>query len=178
MSDKPCVLAELKRRNVYKVAITYAVVAWLLIQAASILLPTFEAPTWVMKAFVVFLALGFVISVMISWAFEATPEGLKRTEDVPPDAVLPTWSPRKFATFIVAVAVIEAGLLAYQFLRPKRPRQSEAATDAIPQKSIAVLPFDNLSEEKANAYFAEGVQDEILTRLAKVADLKVISRTS
>jgi adenylate cyclase len=170
--------AELKRRNVYKVAITYAVVAWLLIQAASILLPTFEAPAWVMKAFVVFLALGFVISVMISWAFEATPEGLKRTEDVPPDAVLPTWSPRKFATFIVAVAAIAAGLLAYQFLRPKRPRQSEATTDAIPQKSIAVLPFDNLSEEKANAYFAEGVQDEILTRLAKVADLKVISRTS
>src|SRR5437868_7411453 len=103
---------ELKRRNVYKVAITYAVVAWLLIQAASILLPTFEAPTWVMKAFVVFLALGFVISVMISWAFEATPEGLKRTEDVPADvaAKLPTWGPWKFAVFIVAVAVIAAVL--------------------------------------------------------------------
>src|SRR6266700_6042742 len=96
-------LSELKRRNVYKVAITYGVVSWLLIQAASILLPTFEAPAWVMKAFVVFLALGFVISVMISWAFEATPEGLKRTENVPPDvaAALPTWSPRKFATFVV-----------------------------------------------------------------------------
>src|SRR5437016_12624158 len=106
---------ELKRRNVYKVAITYAVVAWLLIQAASILLPTFEAPTWVMKAFVVFLALGFVISVMISWAFEATPEGLKRTEDVPEDvaAKLPTWGAWKFAVFIVAVAVIAAGLLAF-----------------------------------------------------------------
>src|SRR5439155_19772750 len=102
--------AELKRRNVYKVAITYAVVAWLLVQAASILLPTFEAPTWVMKALVVFLGLGFVISVMISWAFEATPEGLKRTGEVPPDvaAALPTWSPRKFATFVVAVAVIAA----------------------------------------------------------------------
>src|SRR3984893_10666526 len=110
--------SELKRRNVYKVAITYAVVAWLLIQAASILFPTFEAPTWVMKAFVVLLAFGFVISVMISWAFEATPEGLKRTANVPHDAILPTWSPRKFATFIVAVAVIAAGLLAYQFLRP------------------------------------------------------------
>jgi len=107
--------AELRRRNVYKVAITYAVVAWLLIQAASILLPTFEAPTWVMKLFIVFLALGFVIAVTISWAFEATPEGLKRTENVPADAVLPTWSPRKFATFIVAVAVIAAGLLAYHF---------------------------------------------------------------
>src|SRR3982075_2610448 len=114
--------AELKRRNVYKVAITYAVVSWLLIQAASILLPTFEAPAWVMKAFVVFLALGFVLSVMISWAFEATPEGLKRTEDVPADvaAKLPTWSRQKFATFIVCVAVIAAGLLAYQFLRAPR----------------------------------------------------------
>src|SRR5947208_13530528 len=87
--------AELKRRNVYKVAITYAVVAWLLVQAASILLPTFEAPTWVMKALVVFLALGFGLVVFISWAFEATPEGLKRTENVPPDAVLPIWSPRR-----------------------------------------------------------------------------------
>ena len=74
--------AELKRRNVYKVAITYAVVAWLLIQAASILFPTFEAPTWVMKAFVVFLALGFVLALMISWAFEMTPEGMKRTADI------------------------------------------------------------------------------------------------
>src|SRR4051812_13823675 len=167
--------SELKRRNVYKVAITYAVVAWLLIQAASILLPTFEAPTWVMKAFVTFLGLGFVISVMISWAFEATPEGLKRTADVPPDmaAKLPTWSRRKFATFIIGVALIAAGLLAYQFVRQKSTTIS--GTDS---KSIAVLPFDNLSDDKQNAYFAEGVQDEILTRLAKVADLKVISRTS
>ncbi len=174
-------LSELKRRNVYKVAITYAVVAWLLIQAASILLPTFEAPTWVMKVFVVFLALGFVISVTISWAFEATPQGLKRTENVPPDAVLPTWSPRKFATFIATVAVIATGLFAYQFLRPKStpaPRQSETATGSIPQKSIAVLPFENLSEEKANAFFADGVQDEILTDLSKIADLRVISRSS
>src|SRR5437016_8339196 len=84
-----------------------------------ILLPTYHAPTCVMKALVVFLALGFVISVMISWAFEATPEGLKRTENVPPDAVLPTWSPRKFATFIIAVAVIAAGLLAFDLFRTK-----------------------------------------------------------
>src|SRR5437588_12870726 len=111
--------AELRRRNVYKVAVAYAVISWLLIQAASILLPTFEAPSWVMKAFVVFLALGFVISGMISWAFEATPEGLKRTENVPPDvaAKLPTWGPRKVAAFIVAVAVLAAGLLAFTFFR-------------------------------------------------------------
>src|SRR6267142_6885565 len=120
---------ELKRRNVYKVAITYAVVSWLLIQAASILLPTFEAPSWVMKAFVVFLALGFGLVVFISWAFEATPEGLKRTEDVPPDvaAKLPTWSRRKFAAFIVGVAVIAAGLLAFQlFHTPRSPITSTA----------------------------------------------------
>jgi hypothetical protein len=97
LTNRPSFFAELKWRNVYKVAITYAVVVWLLIQAASILFPTFEAPSRVMKAFVVFLAFGFVISVMISWAFEATPEGLKRTEDVSPDvsAKLPTWTHRR-----------------------------------------------------------------------------------
>src|SRR3984893_15472021 len=173
--------SELKRRNVYKVAITYAVVSWLLVQAASILLPTFEAPTWVMKALVVFLALGFVISVMISWAFEATPEGLKRTEDVPPDAAakLPTWSRRKFVSFVIVVALLAAGLLALNLFRSKpNARSTSAPATSIPEKSIAVLPFESLSDDKSNAYFADGVQDEILTDLAKLADLKVISRTS
>src|SRR5436190_933325 len=104
MSENRSLFSELKRRNVYKVAITYAVVAWLLIQAASILLPTFEAPSWVMKAFVVFLALGFVISVMISWAYEATPEGLKRTEDV--DAATQTPAKSHAWIYIVTVGVI------------------------------------------------------------------------
>jgi TolB-like protein len=175
--------AELKRRNVYKVAITYAVVAWLLVQAASILLPTFEAPTWVMKAFVVFLGFGFVISVMISWAFEATPQGLKRTEDLPPDvaAELPTWSPRKFATFIIGVAVIAAGLLAYQFLRPKTtpaPRQSEAATGSISRKSIAVLPLLNESGDPKDEYFPDGLSEELIAALAQIRELKVIGRSS
>jgi TolB-like protein len=187
--------AELKRRNVYKVAITYAVVAWLLIQAASILLPTFEAPAWVMKAFVVFLAFGFIISVMVSWAFEATPEGLKRTEDLPPDVVakLPTWSPRKFATFVVVVAVIAAGLLAYQFLRPKstpaprsaseqlrRDGQSDAATAALPisQKSIAVLPLLNESGDSKDEYFSDGLSEELIAALAQIKELKVIGRSS
>src|ERR1041384_4753710 len=109
--------SELKRRNVYKVAITYAVVAWLLIQAASILLPTFDAPSWVMKAFVVLLALGFGLIVFISWAFEATPQGLKRTEDISAEEIktLPTWSRRKYATFVVTVAVIAAGFIADQY---------------------------------------------------------------
>src|SRR6266704_2745538 len=169
---------ELKRRNVYKVAVTYAVIAWLLIQAASILLPTFEAPSWVMKALVVFLIFGFAMAVFISWAFEATPQGMKRTEDVSPDEVLPSWSPRKFAALIVAIAMLAAGLLVFNLLRswsnPASPPLSRALD--LPAKSIAVLPFENLSRDPDNAYFTEGIQDEILARLAKIADLKVISR--
>jgi TolB-like protein/Tfp pilus assembly protein PilF len=165
---------ELKRRNVYKVAVAYAVISWLLIQAASILLPTFEAPAWVMKAFVVFLALGFAVSVFVAWAFEMTPQGIKRTEDVSPNEFIPQWSKRKFAALIVSVAVIAAGLFVFQLARKPSPTNAPSADS----KSIAVLPFDNLSRDPDNAFFAEGVQDEILTRLAKVADLKVIARTS
>src|SRR5438477_1135111 len=166
--------AELRRRNVYKVAVAYAVISWLLIQAASILLPTFEAPSWVMKAFVVFLAIGFVIAVFISWAFEMTPEGMKRTSDISPDEVIPYSSKRKFAALIISVAIIAAGLLAFQLLRSSRSTIVSTADS----KSIAVLPFESLSEDKNNAYFADGIQDEILARLCKIADLKVISRTS
>jgi serine/threonine-protein kinase len=192
MSDRNF-FSELKRRNVYKVAITYVVVAWLLIQAASILLPTFEAPSWVMKAFVVFLAFGFVISVMISWAFEATPEGLKRTENVPPDvaAALPTWSPRKFAAFIVAVAVIASGLLAWQLLRPRAHSQMEDGAPATPesqglagarpsisQKSIAVLPLLNESGDPKDEYFSDGLSEELIAALSHIGELKVIGRSS
>jgi Amidohydrolase family len=119
MNAKPSFFAELKRRHVDKVALAYAVVAWLLIQAASIFLPTFDAPAWVMEAFVVLLALGFILAAIISWAFEMTPEGLKRTADVTPAEVLPYWSKRKFTTFVISVAVLAFGLLAYQLLWPK-----------------------------------------------------------
>src|SRR6266576_1025161 len=169
---------ELKRRNVYKVAVAYAVIAWLLIQAASILFPTFEAPQWVMKVFVVIVAAGLVIALVIAWAFEMTPEGMKRTEDVRPDEKIPQWSRRKFAALILVLAICAAALLGYQVFRAKPTSTGTSEQSGVSVKSIAVLPFENLSEDKANAYFAEGIQDEILTRLSKIADLKVISRTS
>jgi len=194
MRETPSFFSELKRRNVYKVAITYAVVAWLLIQAASILFPTFEAPNWVMKAFVVFLAFGFVISVAISWMFEATPEGLKRTENVDHTAQ-PTWSRGKFAGFVVSVALIAAGLLGYQIWRSRAEMSRSsgaAATDVpkskvgqlgehslpIPQKSIAVLPLLNESGNPNDEYFSDGLSEELIAALAQIKELKVIGRSS
>ena len=185
MSEKRSFFAELKRRNVYKVAVAYMVVAWLLIQAASILFPTFEAPAWVMKVFVAVLVLGFPIALIFSWAFEITPEGIKRESEIEPDKSVAVHTGRKIVALTIGLAVLAAGLLTFQLLRPKSSRTAtissgavKNATAEIPAKSIAVLPFDNLSDEKANAYFAEGIQDEILTRLSKIAALKVISRTS
>ncbi len=162
---------ELKRRNVYKVAIAYGVVAWLLLQAASILFPTFEAPPWTMKVFVAVAALGFPVALIIAWAFELTPEGLKRTEVADE---LPRKSERNRAWIYV---VIIAGAVAASLFFFGRYTSSKQGAE-MSEKSIAVLPFENRSEDKANAYFAEGVQDEILTRLSKIADLKVTSRTS
>ena len=172
--------AELKRRNVYKVAAAYAVVAWLLLQAASIFFPAFDAPPWVMKIFIIVIIFGFPVALIFSWAFEITPEGIKLESEIEPNKSIARRTGRKIVAVTIALAVVAAGLFVYQLVRQRStitPRQSEAATVA-PNKSIAVLPFDNLSRDPDNAYFCEGVQDEILTRLAKVADLKVISRTS
>ena len=183
--------AELKRRNVYKVAVAYAVVAWLLIQAASIFLPAFDAPPWVMKIFIIVIIFGFPVALILSWAFEITPEGIKLESEIEQSKSITRRTGRKIVAVTIALAVVAASLFVYQMVRSKSaitPRpvtqpeakpgfQSEAATVA-PNKSIAVLPFDNLSGDPQNAYFSEGVQDEILTRLAKIAELKVISRTS
>ena len=177
---------ELQRRHVVRVAIAYAVAAWVLLQLASIVFPAFGAPDWVLKVVIALLALGFPIAVILAWAFELTPEGIRRTEPADsPDVRMSEQENRVGRSLniivigVLAVAVIF--LLWRQFGNPPstgtaRP-QTQAGSPA-PGKSIAVLPFESLSEDKSNAYFAAGMQDEILTRLAGIRELKVISRTS
>ena len=128
--DAKTFFRELKRRNVYKVVVAYAVIAWLLIQVASILLAGHEERTSAVTALVVIFALGFVMALYISWAFEATPEGMKRTKNVPPDAVLPSWSPRKFAIFIIATALLAASLLVFDVVRTRSKPTSPPPTAA------------------------------------------------
>jgi TolB-like protein/Flp pilus assembly protein TadD len=162
--------AELKRRHVYRVAVGYAVVAWLAIQVSATVVPALLLPTVITSAVVFAALVGFPIALVLAWAFEMTPEGIRRTDDVGPNESIPRRMGRKVTALIVVAAVAASGLFAWQLFR-------ERATSGA-EKSIAVLPFQNLSDDKENAYFADGVQDEILTTLAKVADLKVISRTS
>jgi len=170
--------SELKRRNVYKVAIAYAVVAWLVIQAASIFLPAFNAPQWAMQIVILILVVGFPIALAFSWAFEITPEGIVRESEVAADQSITHHTGRKIVALTIVLAVIATGLLIFQFVRARSTSSLSTNASSITNKSIAVLPFDNLSGDPQNAYFSEGVQDEILTRLAKIAELKVISRTA
>ena len=163
--------AELQRRNVYKVAVAYLVVAWLLIQAASIVFPTFGAPAWVMKVLITAAALGFLIALILAWALELTPEGLVRVENVSPNESTTRRPGRKLTAMIVVLAVVAGGLFAFRLLGPTRRAETAlarlpiaSATPPTSDKSIAVLPFKNLSEDKANAFLASGIQDEILTK--------------
>ncbi|MDQ3120105.1 MAG: hypothetical protein M3Q89_11150 [Verrucomicrobiota bacterium] len=142
-------LAELKRRKVYRVAIAYAVVAWLLVQIATQVFPFLQIPDWAVRLVIMLLALGFPVALLLAWAFDLTPEGVKRTEDIR-----------------------EVG-------EPSHPVAPASFSEAvIPEKSIAVLPFENLTDDQQNEYFADGIQDDVLANLARIADLKVISRTS
>jgi TolB-like protein/Tfp pilus assembly protein PilF len=173
--------AELKRRNVSRVAVAYIVAAWVLIQVCSIIFSTFSAPDWFLQAIVALLALGFPLALVLSWAFEITPQGLKRTEQVALGKSIRSRTGRKLIGITVVLVGVAGGLFVLQLFRQTTNRTSRSTvstTQAIQEKSIAVLPFENRSEEKANAYFADAIQDEILARLSKIADLKVISRTS
>jgi TolB-like protein len=166
--------AELKRRNVYKVAIAYAVVTWLLIQIATQTFPFFEIPNWAVRLVVLLLIIGFPVALILAWAFELTPEGIKRTESAEAEHL-----PRLFRKRAWIYVVIIAGALVIAlFFFGRHPTSKPSEAMGLPAKSIAVLPFENLSRDPDNAYFAEGMQDEILARLSKIADLKVISRTS
>src|SRR5437763_16053458 len=167
---------ELRRRNVYKVAVAYAVVAWLLVQVATQVFPFFEVPNWAIRLVVLLLVIGFVVALVFSWAFELTAEGLKRAEDVDVTKSVTKSTGRKLDFVIIAILLLIIGIFAYQRFAGQKVRS--AAGSQVLEKSIAVLPSENRSEDKANAYFADGIQDEILTRLSKIADLKVISRTS
>jgi TolB-like protein/Tfp pilus assembly protein PilF len=177
MSEKSSFFAELKRRNVYKVAVAYAVVSWLLIQIATQVFPFLEIPNWIVRLVIALVAIGFPIALVFAWAFEATSEGIKRTEVAD---TMPAATRQKKHAWIYIVVVGVAISVALFFLGRYTAGSKTAVTvpNELSAKSIAVLPFDNLSRDPDNAFFAEGVQDEILTRLAKVADLKVIARTS
>jgi TolB-like protein/Tfp pilus assembly protein PilF len=171
--------SELKRRNVYKVAVAYAIVGWLLVQIATQVFPFLEIPNWVVRLVIAVVVIGFPIALVIAWAFEATPEGIKRTEvaDAMPGSAA-TGRKKHAWIYVVVIAATISVTLFFLGRYTAGNKSVASASNELPAKSIAVLPFDNLSRDPDNAFFAEGVQDEILTRLAKVADLKVIARTS
>jgi ketosteroid isomerase-like protein len=148
MNPKPSLFSELRRRNVFRVALTYTVIAWLLIEIASVLLPLVDAPESLITAFVVLLALGFAVALFISWSFEMTPEGLKRTQDLSPNEVIPYWSRRKFATFIFGVAGTAFCLSAYHLLFPAPARIVSSEPLSISQASPAEKSSSTQSVEQ------------------------------
>ena len=157
---------ELRRRNVYRSAAAYGVVAWLLIQIATQVFPFFNIPNWAVRLIIIVLLLGFPVAMVVAWIFEWTPEGLVRTDEVPPSKSLRRVTGRKLDFLIIGALLIVIGFLVWQRFAPPR------------EKSIAVLPLENFSADKENAFLADGIQDDLLTNLAKIKDLKVISRTS
>src|SRR5438045_5272822 len=166
--------AELKRRNVYKVAVAYIIAGWALSQGIAQVFPVFEVPNWIIRFIVVLIVIGFPVALVLAWAFELTPEGLKRTEDVDAAATRNTKS-HAWVYVVIIGALFSIGLfmLGRYGFRPKSSSLVETSA-----KSIAVLPFGNLSRDPDNEYFAAGIQDEIITRLAQISDLKVISCSS
>ncbi|HEY3602392.1 MAG TPA: hypothetical protein VGK72_10585 [Chthoniobacterales bacterium] len=173
------IFTELKRRNVIRMAGLYLVGAWLLVQVAGTILPMFGAPDWLPRTIVLLLAIGFIPALIFSWVFELTPQGLKRDEDVPPEQSIAPQTARRMDRMIIVVLLLALGYLAFdKFVLGRQSEPTASVSHTINKKSIAVLPFENLSRDPDNAYFVDGIQDEILTRLAKISALKVISRTS
>ncbi|HEY2396552.1 MAG TPA: tetratricopeptide repeat protein [Rudaea sp.] len=181
-------IQELRRRNVIRVAGLYLVGAWLMTQVAGTVLPMFGAPDWLPRSIVIVLAIGFVPALVFAWAFELTPQGIKRDAEVKRDESIAPQTGRRIDRMIMGIlicALVYFGVDKFVVAPRRAAEQVAAAVQSAGQpaaqagdKSIAVLPFDSLSDEKSNAYFAEGIQDEILTRLSKIGALRVISRTS
>jgi ketosteroid isomerase-like protein len=170
MTTKLSLFSELRRRNVFRVALTYAVVAWLLIEIASVVLPLVDAPESLITAFVVLLALGFAVALFISWAFEMTPEGLKRTQDLSPDEVIPYWSRRKFATFIIGVAGTAFCVSAYHLLFP-------APTRNLSQSEPLSISQSSPSESASGTQPVEQLLRDLDAQWAKAAAGKDVEQT-
>src|SRR5438094_3246052 len=158
---------EVKRRKVYRVAAAYVIAGGGIIQLASAAFPAWELPSWALRLVIMLLLFGFPIALILAWAFDVTPQGIRAT----PSVAAPRTHRRRNVIMLVATGVIVSAIAGFFLL----PRISSAHKI---DKSIAVLPFENLSDEKENAYFADGIQDDVLTNLSKIGDLKVISRTS
>jgi TolB-like protein/Tfp pilus assembly protein PilF len=179
-------IAELRRRNVFRVGVAYAIVAWLLIEVASVILPTFKAPEWVMQAFTSLVILGFPLTLVIAWAFELTPEGIKRDSAVDPGESVTHHSSRKLDFAIIGLLVIAVVFLVIGNYVPGEPpppveiiaESIPAAETAMQEKTIAVLPFANMSGDPEQEFFSDGISEELLNVLAKVKGLRVTSRTS
>ena len=186
-------LAELRRRNVIRMAGLYLVGAWLIVQVAATLLPVFEAPAWVMKALVALLAIGFFAALVFAWIFELTPEGLKRDADVAPERSIAPQTARRMDRMLLVVMALALGYFAFDkfVLAPRREAAAvvvaaatspaKAPADAAPAvngKSIAVLPFASMSSELDNEFFADGLSEEILNSLARIDGMLVVGRTS
>jgi TolB-like protein/Tfp pilus assembly protein PilF len=175
---------EMRRRNVYRVGAMYAVSGWLLVQIATQVLPIFDVSALAQRLIVLLIVSGFPVALVLSWIYEVTPQGIKRTEDVTPEESITPQTGRKLDFVIIGVLAVAVLVLLWRQQGvpvPSSSRTDNASTTpvhAASTKSIAVLPFANLSEEKANEFFASGIQDEILTKLSKIGALKVISRTS
>jgi Predicted integral membrane protein len=182
MNDKPSFFSELKRRNVYKVAIAYAVVGWLLVQVATQVFPFLEIPNWAIRLIILLVAIGFPIALVIAWAFELTPQGLKRTEDVDPRAGHVSKN-RAWIYVAVIGAVFSVGLFFIGRHTASRtswmqPERASAVTGWAPQKSIAVLPLLNESGDPGDEYFSDGLSEELIAALGQIKDLKIIGRSS
>src|SRR6267378_7554154 len=177
---------ELKRRNVVRMAGLYLVGAWLLVQVAGTVLPMFGAPDWLPRSIVILLAIGFIPALIFSWVFELTPQGLKRDEDVRPEESIAPQTARRMNRMIIAVLVIALGYFVFDkfVLTPRREaalvevRPAAESKSAVSAKSVAVLAFANLSDDKGSEYFSDGVSEELLTVLQKIPGLHVAARTS